>query len=296
MTKILRDVTWNLRRPRDIEWHFGPGRRRIFVVRKTSNTPYIRPQPAANTQGVTDNDDTQTDPAAIQRKKSICCMQIKCNIHFSSFGQQQGRETSGQQLTVIRYWPVSCCAFCPTASWDVPAGPAAAAAAGGYGGAGGYGSGRLGSTAAGGWDGAGGSAAVGGVDGTGGGGVGGWAAGSVVSVELSVQSGTSQRSGGDGGTEGRSSGSSGSSSPAPFSVSRARSAAAPSSDPSQRERSGSSPPPPSSLNVSRPGSSLGGHGTCRSTAGSASDAAAGDVRGGGGGGGVLPSLAAVGQI
>ena len=33
--------------------------------------------------------------AAIQRKESICCMEIKCNIHFSSFGQQRGlRETS----------------------------------------------------------------------------------------------------------------------------------------------------------------------------------------------------------
>ena len=28
--------------------------------------------------------------AASQRKKSICCMQVKCNIHFSSFGQQGG--------------------------------------------------------------------------------------------------------------------------------------------------------------------------------------------------------------
>ena len=36
----------NLRRPRDIEWHFGPGRRRIFVVRKTSNTPLVTGHPA----------------------------------------------------------------------------------------------------------------------------------------------------------------------------------------------------------------------------------------------------------
>ena len=35
--------------------------------------------------------------AAIQRKKNICCMQIKSNIHFSSFGQKS--RSVGQPLT-----------------------------------------------------------------------------------------------------------------------------------------------------------------------------------------------------
>ena len=39
------DSTWShveSRRPCDIEWHFGPGRRIIFVVRETSNTPKVK--------------------------------------------------------------------------------------------------------------------------------------------------------------------------------------------------------------------------------------------------------------